>query len=71
MLGSGDGLHFDQALLPVFAERDRQRPAPRYVDARTTVLYSFVVQGTSMTGAEIASISPAGVRLNNVTPTPF
>lgn len=69
MLGSGDGIHFDVAPQPVFQERDRQRPAPRYVDARTTVLYTWV-PSTSL-GAEIASISPAGVRLNDVPPTSF
>ncbi len=69
MLGSGDGVHFDQFTLPVFQERDRQRPAPRYVDARTTVLYTWVPNGSN--GAEIASITPAGVRLNAVAPTPF
>lgn len=69
MLGSGDGVHFDQTTLPVFAERDRQRPAPRYVDARTTLLYTWVP--SMQTGAEIASISPAGVRVSGMTPTPF
>ena len=69
MLGSGDGIHFDEAVVPVFAERDRRRPAARYVDERTTVLYTWVA--SSLTGAEIASITPAGVRLNNVAPTPF
>lgn len=69
MLGSGDGVHFDQTLLPVFAERDRQRPAPRYIDERTTLLYTWVPSAT--VGAEIASITPAAVRLNRVAPTTF
>jgi hypothetical protein len=70
MLGSGDGIsHFDQTLIPVFAERDRQRPAPRYVDERTTLLYTWIPSAS--TGAEIASITPAAVHLNHVAPTAF
>lgn len=69
MLGSGDGMHFDQLPLPVFAERDRQRPAPRYVDERTTMLYTWVPSTT--TGAVIASVTPAGVRVNGMAPTLF
>ncbi len=70
MLGSGDGVsHFDQSIIPVFAERDRQRPAARVVDGRTTMLYTWVPSAT--TGAEIASITPAAVHVNHVAPTTF
>jgi hypothetical protein len=66
MLGSADGVTFEQLATPVFAERDRQAPAPRLVDERTTILYTWVANMTF--GAEIASVSPAGVTLTGVTP---
>ena len=56
-------------LMSAAHERDCQRPAPRYVDERTTVLYTWVASTT--VGAEIASITPAAVRLNRIAPTPF
>jgi hypothetical protein len=72
MLGSEDGVHFSQFAQPMFAQRDgnRQRPAPRYVDARTTLLYTWV-PGTGGRGAEIVSVTPAGVNVSGMTPTPF
>ena len=68
MLGSANGIAFDQFPLPVFAERDRQAPAPRYVDPRTTLLYTWIPNAGS--GAVIASVSPAAVGLAHVAPTP-
>ena len=68
MLGGANGIAFDQFPLPVFAERDRQAPAPRFIDMRTTLLYAWVPNAGS--GAVIASVSPAGVGLARVAPTP-
>lgn len=72
MLGSGDGIHFEQFAQPMFAQRDgnRQRPAPRYVDSRVTLLYTWV-PGTGGRGAEIVSVSPSGVNVSGMTPTTF
>ena len=71
MLGSAEGVTFEAYALPMFATResDRQRPAPRYVDPRTTLLYTWIPSGR--TGAEVASITPAGVNVTNVAPPVF
>ncbi len=66
LMASGDGLAFDVFERPVFAERNRQAPSPRYVDERTTVLYAWVPFRQS--GAIINAITPASVSLVGVTP---
>ena len=67
MLATTDGTTLDQYPLPMFSGRDRQRPAPRYVDARVTLLYTWAPRG--QTGQAMVSITPAGTRLNDVPPT--
>jgi len=69
MLGSADGVTFDQLSVPVFAERDRQAPAPRFVDERTTLLYTWIPNANI--GAEIVSITPAAVQVTGLTPPRF
>ncbi len=69
MLGTSDGTTVEQYPLPMFAGRDRQRPAPRYVDARVTLLYTWAPRG--QTGQAMVSITPAGTRLTDVPPTAY
>ncbi|MFO0685555.1 MAG: hypothetical protein U0234_26075 [Sandaracinus sp.] len=66
MLGTSDGPTLEQYPLPMFSGRDRQRPAPRYVDQRVTLLYTWAPRG--QTGQAMVSITPAGTRLNDVAP---
>jgi hypothetical protein len=66
LMSSADGLTFDVFDRPVFAERNRQSPVPRFVDGRTTILYAWIP--FRATGAVINAVTPAAVSLVGVPP---